>query len=66
MPRNPSIEQETTAARERARLEGESDGITLGRIRERNLIVGWLLQQHDPKAWRLANLIKDGIHKENQ
>jgi hypothetical protein len=64
VPRNPSTEQETTAARERARLEGESEGITLGRIRERNLIVGWLRQQTSLEAWRLAKLIEIGIHKE--
>ena len=61
---NPSPEQQITQAREKAKLEGESEGITLGRIRERNLIVDWLRRQTNLEAWRLAKLIEIGTHKE--
>jgi hypothetical protein len=67
MPRHPdpSLEQQISQARDRAKLEGESDGITLGRIQERNLIVRWLRQQSSMGAWRLAKLIEHGNHKED-
>ena len=50
--------------KEKARLKGESDGRTMGRIDERCLIVRWLRRQRGMEAWRLANLIEDGIHME--
>ena len=47
-----------------AKLQGESDGRTLGRIEERKMIVEWLLAQKG--TWRspydLARQIEQGDH----
>jgi hypothetical protein len=56
---------EIKAALKMAKLEGESDGRTLGRIEERRQIVEWLRSQKG--TWRspydLAQQIESGDHK---
>lgn len=46
------------------RLQGESDGRTLGRISERKLIVEWLKFQSGTPA-ELSVRIRDGEHTRN-
>ena len=64
MSRPASPERQLSQAKEKAKLEGESEGITLGKIQERNLIVKWMRRQTSTEAWRLAKLIEIGIHTE--
>lgn len=46
---------------EMARLQGESEGRTLGRMSERKLIVDWLRCQHG-SPFQLAQRINEGDH----
>ena len=45
-----------------ARLQGESDGRTHGRISERSLIVKWIRFHSHIDTSHLANLIETGAH----
>jgi hypothetical protein len=45
-----------------ARLEGESEGRTQGRVSERSLIVKWLRLRPEKEADRLSFLIEAGAH----
>jgi hypothetical protein len=57
-----SSNPDTIMAHRNGRLEGESDGRTMGRVEERSRIVAWLRDRDDTPSHRLAIMIEHGCH----